>query len=187
MSKSSALAAIGARYVTRMAEEFKFCPHCGNPLVTQEHHGRSRPRCEAQGCGFVHWGNPTPVVAAIIEHEGQVLLARGKTWPEKMFALVTGFLEAGESAEKGVLREVKEEVGLDGEVVSLVGVYPFEMRNELIIAFHVRTAGPITLNEDELAAYKLVPKEKLRAWPMGTGLAVQAWIDRGFKGTTIAS
>lgn len=187
MSKSSARADIGARYVTRMAEEFKFCPRCGSPLVTKEHHGRSRPRCEAPGCGFVHWGNPTPVVAAIIEHEGQVLLARGKNWPEKMFALVTGFLEAGESAEKGVLREVKEEVGLDGEVVSLVGVYPFDMRNELIIAFHVRTAGAITLNEDELAAYKLVPKEKLRAWPMGTGLAVQAWIDRGFKGTTIAS
>jgi len=42
-------------------------------------------------------GKSHPVVAAIIEHEGQVLLARGKNWPEKMFALVTGFLEADES------------------------------------------------------------------------------------------
>jgi len=72
---------------------------------------------------------------------------------------------------------VKEETNLDGEVVSLVGVYPFEVRNELIIAFHVRTAGEVRLN-DELAAYKLIPKEKLKAWPFGTGLAVQAWIDR---------
>lgn len=185
MSNSTARGGIGARYVTRMAEEFKFCPRCGSPLVAQEHHGRARRLCEAAGCGFVQWGNPTPVVAAIIEHEGQVLLARGKNWPEKMFALVTGFLEAGESPEQGVLREVKEEVGLEGEVVSLVGVYPFELHNELIIAFHVRTAGTITLG-DELAAYKLIPKEKLKAWPMGTGLAVQAWIDRGFKGANIA-
>ena len=164
-----------------MSDDFKFCPRCASPLVTRAHHGRERKLCEATGCGFVHWGNPTPVVAAIIEHEGQMLLARGKNWPEKMFALVTGFLEANESAEQGVLREVKEEVGLDGEVVGLVGVYPFEMRNELIIAFHVRTHGAIVLG-DELAAYKLIAKEKLRAWPLGTGLAVQAWIDRHVKG-----
>ena len=163
-----------------MSDEFKFCPRCAGPLVTRAHHGRERKLCGAPGCGFVHWGNPTPVVAAIIEHEGQVLLARGKNWPEKMFALVTGFLEASESAEEGVLREVKEEVGLDGEVVGLVGVYPFELRNELIIAFHVRTSGAIVLGE-ELAAYKLIAKEKLRAWPLGTGLAVQAWIDRHVK------
>ena len=163
-----------------MSDEFKFCPRCASPLVTRAHHGRERKLCGAPGCGFVHWGNPTPVVAAIIEHEGQVLLARGKNWPEKMFALVTGFLEASESAEEGVLREVKEEVGLDGEVVGLVGVYPFELRNELIIAFHVRTSGAIVLGE-ELAAYKLIAKEKLRAWPLGTGLAVQAWIDRHVK------
>lgn len=171
-------------YVTRMAEEFKFCPRCAAPLVTGEHHGKARRRCEASGCGFVQWGNPTPVVAAIIEHEGQMLLARGKDWPDKMFALVTGFLEAGESPEQGVLREVKEEVGLDGAVVELVGVYPFEMRNELIIAFYVKTSGTVTLNE-ELAAYKLISREKLRAWPMGTGLAVQAWIDRHVKGAGV--
>lgn len=163
-----------------MVEDFKFCPRCGSALVTKAHHGRERRLCEAKDCGFVHWGNPTPVVAAIIEHEGQMLLARAKNWPEKMFALVTGFLEANETAEAGVLREVKEEIGLDGEVVSLVGVYPFEMRNELIIAFHVRTAGTVALG-DELAAYKLIAKEKLKAWPFGTGLAVQAWIDRNVK------
>ena len=178
MSNSTARGDIGSRYVTRMADEFKFCPRCGSPLATRAHHGRDRRLCEADGCGFVHWGNPTPVVAAIIEHEGQMLLARGKNWPEKMFALVTGFLEANETPEQGVLREVKEELGLTGAVVELVGVYPFEMRNELLVAFYVRTSGAITLNEDELAAYKLVPKEKLRAWPMGTGLAVQAWLNK---------
>lgn len=160
-----------------MSTDFRFCPRCAAPLVTRPHHGRDRPLCETPGCGFVHWGNPTPVVAAIVEHEGDVLLARAKDWPEKMFGLVTGFLEAGESAEAGVLREVKEELGLDGEVVSLVGVYPFELRNELIVAFHVRAAGPVQLGE-ELAAIKRVSPEKLRAWPFGTGLAVQAWLDR---------
>ena len=169
-----------------MSGEFKFCPRCGAALVKKELHGRQRSLCEASGCSFVHWGNPTPVLAAIIEHEGQMLLARGKDWPEKMFALVAGFLEAGETPEAGVLREVKEETNLDGEVVSLVGVYPFEMRNEVIIAFHVKTTGEVKLN-DELAAYKLIPKEKLRGWPMGTGLAVEAWVARNVTATAHSS
>ncbi len=162
-----------------MAEStFRFCPKCASPLVTKDHHGKDRLLCEAPGCGFIHWGNPLPVVAAIIEHEGQVLLARGRGWPEKVYALVTGFLEAGESPEQGVLREVKEETNLDGQVVSLVGVYPFEVRNEVLIAFHVRTTGEVKLSE-ELEAYKLLPREKVRSWPFGTGLALQAWLDAG--------
>jgi NADH pyrophosphatase NudC (nudix superfamily) len=117
-------------------------------------------------------------VAAIIEHEGQVLLARGKGWPEKFFALVTGFLEAGETPEAAVLREVKEETGLEGRVVSLVGVYPFELRNEVIICFHVQATGTITLS-DELEAVKHLPREKVKTWPMGTGLALRDWLDHG--------
>jgi NAD+ diphosphatase len=155
---------------------FTFCPTCGARLVVKALHGKDRPACVAEGCGFVHWGNPTPVVAALVEHEGNVLLARGRGWPEKLFGLITGFLEAGETPEAGVLREVKEELSLDGDIVSLIGVYAFELRNELIIAYHVRAQGPVTLS-DELEAVKSVPPEKLRAWPFGTGLAVQAWID----------
>jgi NADH pyrophosphatase NudC (nudix superfamily) len=129
----------------------------------------------------VHWGNPVPVVAAIVEQAGQIVLARGRGWPEKMFGLITGFLEAGESPEQGIVREVQEELGLTGRDVSLVGVYPFEVRNELIIAFHLVAEGVITLS-DELEAVKLVHPDKLRAWPFGTGLAVQAWLDaRGKK------
>lgn len=156
--------------------QFKFCPKCGAPLEVKALHGKDRPVCVAQGCGFVHWGNPTPVVAAIVEHEGNVLLARGRGWPEKLFGLITGFLEAGETPEAGVLRELKEELSLDGEIVSLVGVYPFEMRNEVIIAYHVKAHGTVVLS-DELEAVKPVPPDKLRAWPFGTGLAVQAWLD----------
>jgi NAD+ diphosphatase len=157
---------------------YQFCPTCGTGLIEREAAGKPRPACPKDGCGFVQWGNPTPVVAAIIEHEGAVLLARGRGWPEKMFALVTGFLEAEESPEQGVLREVKEETGLTGTIVSLVGVYPFEPRNELIIAFHVRAEGVITLS-DELEATRHFPKEKVRAWAMGTGLAVKDWLQRG--------
>ena len=93
----------------------------------------------------------------------------------KLFGLMTGFLERGESPEEGVLRELREELGVEGTIVRLIGVYPFAMRNEVIIAFHVIARGEITRG-DEIAEIKRVAPEKLRAWEFGTGLAVRDWL-----------
>ena len=128
-------------------------------------------------CGFVHWDNPVPVVAAIVEHEGAVILARNKDWPEKMYGLVTGFLEKDEHPENGVRREVKEELDLEPAAAHFVGLYPFARRNELIIAYHVPATGTVRLNE-ELAEVRRVAPEKLRPWDFGTGLAVADWLKR---------
>ena len=160
-----------------MKDAFTFCPRCATRLEVRASAGRDRPACPAPGCGFVHWGNPTPVVAAIVEVAGAVILVRNKGWPEKMFGLVTGFLEAGESPEAGVLREVHEELGVEASLQGLVGVYPFELKNELIIAFHLTAVGPVKLG-DELEAYKAIAVEKVRSWPFGTGLALSDWLER---------
>lgn len=134
--------------------------------------------CTAEGCGWVFYDNPTPVVAALVEHEGAVVLVRNHGWPAGWYGLVTGFLERNESPEDAVLRELEEELGLTGEVVSLIGLYPFAQRNELIIAYHVRAQGAIRLG-DELEAYKRVPRDRLRPWPFGTGHAVRDWLASG--------
>jgi NADH pyrophosphatase NudC (nudix superfamily) len=162
-----------------VTEPFKFCPRCATPLVERDAGGKVRPCCPRDGCGFVQWGNPLPVVGALVEHRGNVILARGRNWPEKMFGIITGFLEAGETPEAGVLREVKEELSLDAEIVSLIGVYSFDLRNELIACWHVRAsdAQDVKLSE-ELEAFKAIAPEKLRAWEFGTGLAVRDWLER---------
>jgi NAD+ diphosphatase len=113
--------------------EFKYCPLCGKGLTKNIVDGKDVLCCPSDNCGYVFWNNPIPVVAAIIERDGKVLLARNKEWPEKVFGLITGFLEKGETPEEAVKREVKEEVGLDSEIVEFVGVYSFIDRNQLII------------------------------------------------------
>jgi ADP-ribose pyrophosphatase YjhB (NUDIX family) len=123
----------------------------------------------------VHWDNPTPVVAALVETPDGVVLVRDKRWPDDWFGLVTGFLERGESPEEGTLREVEEELGLTGQVVGLIGVYGFSVMHQLIVAYHVRAQGTIRLGE-ELAAHKVVPADKLKPWPLGTGHAVRDWL-----------
>ncbi len=160
-----------------------FCPQCGSMLNPAQVDGRERLRCSSPSCDYVFWDNPTPVVAAIVELDGKVVLARNKAWPNKMYGLITGFLEKGETPEGCVLREVKEELGLEGSIVSFVGNYSFFEKNQLILAFHIRADGQIVLGE-ELAEVKLISPERLRPWPLGTGPALQDWLRaRGFTGT----
>ena len=158
-----------------MSNAFNFCPACAAPLATRELAGLPRRACSA--CAFVHWDNPLPVVAALVERDGLIVLARGQGWPEKMFGLITGFLERDEAPEDAAAREVKEELDLDAGRVELIGVYPFQRKNELILAYHVQADGEIRLNE-ELAEIRLIPPEKLRPWDFGTGLAIRDWLSR---------
>ena len=153
----------------------RYCPHCGQSLTNQDLAGRQRRACPDSACGFVHWDNPLPVVAALVEWEGRIVLARNAAWTEGKFGLVTGFLERDESPEAAVAREVKEELDLDAGSVSLIGVYPFPLKNELILAFHAQATGEIHLNE-ELAEIRLVEPGRLTAWDFGTGYAVRDWL-----------
>ena len=154
---------------------YRFCPQCGGGLAARDTGSVSRPTCPAEACGFVAWDNPVPVIAAIVETAGRIVLARNVAWPEKVFGLVTGYLERDEAPEAAVAREVGEELGLRATAVKLVGLYPFAEKNQLIIAYHVIADGRIVLNE-ELAEYRLIDPDKLKAWDFGTGPAVRDWL-----------
>ena len=154
----------------------KYCPKCGKDLERAQVNGVERLRCPDPGCGYVFWNNPAPTVAAVVEYQGAVVLVRQKGWPEKWHGLVSGFLEEGETPEEGILRELDEELGLEGEIVSFIGYYSFFELNQLILAFHIQAYGEINLGE-ELESYKLIPPEKLRPWKLGTGPALRDWLE----------
>lgn len=155
----------------------QFCPHCGMHLKPEVIEDKTRLACPDETCGYVFWDNPVPVVAAVVEHNGAILLARNTAWPEKVFGLITGFLEKNETTEDAVKREVKEELGLDSVSVEFIGIYSFFEMNQTIIGYHVRADGEITLG-DELAEVKPVEIGKLKAWPFGTGFIVQTWLEK---------
>jgi len=164
-----------------MPHELRFCPVCASSLIEREDGGRLRKACPDEACGWVHYENPTPVVAALVEHEGDIVLVQSQGWPETLFALVAGFLEIGETMEEGILREVHEELGVQGEIVERIGVYDYLRRDQILAVFHVRVSGTLVLG-DELAAYKRQKPEDVKPWPRGTGLAVRDWlIKRGIQ------
>ncbi|MDE2080091.1 MAG: NUDIX hydrolase [Burkholderiales bacterium] len=163
-----------------MSPDARYCLSCGQPLalLVRDEDGGPKERLRCAACGWTHWNNPTPVLAAVVEcsdREGRVLLARNAAWPGRLFALITGFMEAGETPEQGIAREVLEETALQVQQVSLIGVYDFQRMNQVIIAYHVLACGEVRLSP-ELAEYRLFALPELRCWRAGTGQALADWL-----------
>ena len=161
--------------------DYRYCPQCRAELAPTERGGQTRLACPQ--CSFVHWRNPVPVVAAVVERADRVVLVHSLGRPPHWFGLVAGFLERGEHPEAAVLREVAEELGLEGRLAGTVGIYPFERLNQVIFIYHVVVAADkaITLAADELDDYKEVPLDKLRPWRQGTGPGLRDWlVARGY-------
>ncbi len=160
-----------------MNSAFKFCPQCATPLefipLLEDGGEKERLRCVA--CGYTHWNNPTPVLAAVVEYQGKVLLAQNAAWPGKMFALITGFMEAGETPQGGIAREIQEETSLTASALTLIGVYDFQRMNQVIIAYHAVCHGEVKLSP-ELVDYRLYELQDVKCWPAGTGYALADWL-----------
>lgn len=157
-------------------QTMRYCPVCAQQLIERadaEEAHRVRLACPEGHWTF--WDNPVPVLAALVEYDGRVLLARNAAWRNEFFGLITGFLERDETPEQGVARELMEETALHADEVSLIGVYEFMRKNELIIAYHVKASGEIRLSP-ELSDFRLIAPEKLRPWAAGTGHAVADWL-----------
>lgn len=122
----------------------KYCPHCAHPLVQRLISGMERIACSH--CSFIHWGNPVPAVAGLVEYNGKVLLVRNTKLPKGSFSLVTGYLERDETPEQGIVREIQEELGLDATIRGFIGHYSFFEMNALILAFHLEAEGELKLN-----------------------------------------
>jgi NADH pyrophosphatase NudC (nudix superfamily) len=166
-----------------MQHEWRYCPNCATPLqqIAQMEDGGEKSRLRCPACAWTHWNNPTPVLAGVVEYDGRILLARNAAWPGRRFALITGFMEAGETPQQGIAREVKEETNLDAVSVDLIGVYEFFRMNQVIIAYHVAARGEVRLSP-ELAEYKLFAFDEALCWPAGTGYALADWLrSRGYE------
>lgn len=164
-----------------MDHEIRFCPSCATSLQwsVQSEDGGPKERLRCPACNWTHWNNPTPVLAAVVENDqGQVLLARNALWQEGVFGLITGFMEAGESPEAGICREVFEETALHVRALRLLGSWEFLRQNQVLIAYHVRVDGKdgdVRLSP-ELLEYRWNTAQQARCWPSGTGYALAHWV-----------
>lgn len=154
--------------------EARFCLHCGGALAVRLIDGEPRAACGA--CAFVHFDNPVAVAGVIVRDGERVLLVRQASFP--LFVLVSGFLEAYESAEDAAVREVKEETGLEVVVERVVGTYscrPIGKNMVFIVCLARLTGGELRLS-DELVDARWFTLDALPDWQPDAPVA-QAFAD----------
>ena len=155
----------------------KYCANCGQLLIVKIIDNRGRMACTDEHCGYIHWNNPVPVVAMIVETVAGIVLAHNKMIPPGFYSIITGFLEAGEDPALAAARETKEELGLDAVQTTFLGVFPFIKFNQLIIAYHIQATGNIVLNE-ELDDYKFVLREDLLGYNRSGRFEITEWLEK---------
>jgi NAD+ diphosphatase len=106
-----------------------FCASCGEPTsIVRGGWSRSCPACGAE-----HYPRVDPVVIMLAEHDGSVLLGRQPQYPPRRYSALAGFVEAGETIEAAVARELEEEAGIVVSDVTYVASQPWPFPSSLMI------------------------------------------------------
>jgi NAD+ diphosphatase len=115
----------------------RFCGACAAPTNRQANE-RAR-RCPA--CGLSAYPRISPAMMCLVTHNEKILLARNVNFPAGRYSALAGFLEAGESIEDAIHREVREEVGVEVKNPRYFASQSWPFPNSLMIAFTAEYAG----------------------------------------------
>ncbi len=122
------------------------CPRCG--AATEPAQAGWSRRCPVDSS--VHFPRTDPAVIMLVhDGAGRCVLARGPQWAPGRMSVLAGFVEAGESAEAAVAREVAEEVGVQVRDVRYIASQPHPFPASLMLGFTARLAGDATLRIDD--------------------------------------
>jgi NAD+ diphosphatase len=106
---------------------------------------------ECPECGTHHFPRTDPVVIMLVTGEERVLLGRQASWPQGRYSTLAGFVEPGESLEEAVVREVREEAGVDVGAPVYLSSQPWPFPSSLMLGFTVPwTGGDPVRQEDEI-------------------------------------
>lgn len=124
-----------------------FCANCGSRNAVS-HAGW---RFDCPGCGRQHFPRTDPVVIMLILDGDRVLLGRQSNWDPRMYSLLAGFMEPGETVEEAVRREVMEEAGITVGEVRYVTSQPWPFPASLMIGCAGRAeSSDIVMDPNEL-------------------------------------
>jgi len=115
----------------------QYCSRCGTR--TEPRNDERSRSCPA--CGFTSYPPVSPAVMILVTRGGTLLLARKPSFPEGRFSALAGFVEPGETLEDTVIRETREEVGVEVRNIRYFGSQPWPFPHSLMIAFTAEYAG----------------------------------------------
>lgn len=154
--------------VQQWFQDHRFCGRCGQQTGFHSHE-------RARWCGSceIPWyPRLAPCVIVVIRRGDRFLLARSTRMKQRMFSLIAGFVEAGESVESAVQREVLEETGLRVSNVRYQASQPWPFPHQLMLGFFADyDSGDLVLQEDELVEADWYHPDSLPPVPPPTTIA----------------
>lgn len=143
-------------------DQHRFCGRCGSPLID---HAQDLARtCPA--CALVHYPRISPCIIVLVRRGEQCLLARSERFPPGRFSTLAGFIEAGETAEQAVRREVREEVGIEVDNLEFFASQAWPFPHQLMLGFFADyRSGELRPDGIEIVAADWFDRERLPDLP----------------------
>ena len=155
-------AIVRAYSILRWDRDHQFCGRCGKPTLHQSQ-GFER-LCPS--CNHAFYPRISPSIIVLIRKGEQLLMASSPHFLPGVYGLIAGFVDAGESLEEAVHREVKEEVGLTIKNLQYVASQPWPFPDSLMMGFTADHAGgDIMIDNHEIEAAGWYPYNKLPGRP----------------------
>lgn len=162
----------------------KFCAKCGSPVDRV----KAGWATQCTGCGREEYPRTDPAVICLV-HDGpgdgtRVLLARQPIWPKGRYSVLAGFVEAGESLEACVAREIGEEVGVDVTEIRYLGSQPWPFPRSLMLGFAATASPdqPLRLQDGEIEEAHWVTRDEVKAALAAEAAGSEHWL--GLPGPT---
>lgn len=137
-----------ASQVLEWAKSHRFCSRCGTATVP---HPSGERALVCPSCAYAQYPRISPCIIVAITKDDSILLARAQRSTRPLYSLLAGFVEAGETLEQAVVREVFEESGVQVKNLRYFGSQSWPFPNSLMLAFQAEWAGgELVLQEEEI-------------------------------------
>jgi NAD+ diphosphatase len=162
------------------ASQHRFCGRCG--AATEPAPGERATRCPS--CGLLSFPRVSPAVIVTVLRGEEILLARSHRFASRMYSVLAGFVEAGESLEECAHREILEETAVEVEGLRYFGSQSWPFPHSLMVAFIARyRAGEIRVDPKELSDARWFTRDNLPELPLKASIARRMidWYRAGAK------
>jgi NAD+ diphosphatase len=160
LSPEERSALLYSRALLHWHDSQRFCSRCGSETVATE--GGHVMVCTNLECKHQYFPRSDPATIMLVHRPGFCLLGRQPSWPEDVYSTLAGFVEAGESAEQAVVREVKEESGIEIRNLRYFSSQPWPFPQSLMLGFFAEAITTEIVIGSELADVRWFSVEETR-------------------------
>lgn len=161
--------AIVAYHLHNWYAEHRFCGKCGSPT----HHKTDERAIACMHCGTVVYPKISPAIIVAITSGNKILLARNANFKGGWYSLIAGYVDVGETLEETVMREVKEEIGINVSNIRYYKSQPWALSGSMMVGFtsEADDQQPIEVDGKEITTADWFTRDNLPAYPSNASIA----------------